>query len=74
MAQLYSPCYDVWEHSEDPGTVLRTRNNVRPVFVSPGHLIDLKGAIDIVLKCTENYRIPEPLRRADHLSKKLKKN
>lgn len=56
------------------GAVLRTRNNVRPVFVSPGHMIDLKGAIDIVLKCTGNYRIPEPLRLADHLSKKLKKN
>lgn len=55
------------------GAVLRTRNNVKPVFVSPGHMIDLKGAIDIVLKCTGKYRIPEPLRRADQLSKKLKK-
>ncbi len=54
------------------GAVLRTRNNVRPVFVSPGHMIDQKGAIDIVLKCTGNYRIPEPLRHADRLSKKLR--
>ncbi len=55
------------------GAVLRTRDNVKPVFVSPGHLIDLKAAIDIVIKCTGKYRIPEPLRRADNLSKKLKK-
>jgi deoxyribonuclease V len=56
------------------GTVLRTRDNVKPLFVSPGHLTDMKGAIDIVLKCTGKYRIPEPLRRADFLSKELKKD
>lgn len=55
------------------GVVLRTRNGVRPVFVSPGHMIDLKQAMDIVLKCTDKYRIPEPLRRADMMSKSLKK-
>ena len=55
------------------GAVLRTRDNVRPVFVSPGHMIDLKGSIEIVLICTARYRIPEPLRRADILSKKIKR-
>jgi deoxyribonuclease V len=54
------------------GAALRTRENVKPVFVSPGHMIDLKGAINIVLKCTAMYRIPEPQRCADRLSKKLK--
>lgn len=54
------------------GAVLRTRDNVKPVFISPGHLIDIKGAIDVVLQCTGKYRIPEPLRRADYLSKKFK--
>jgi deoxyribonuclease V len=54
------------------GAVLRTKSNVKPIFVSPGHMIDLRGAIDIVLKCTGNYRIPEPLRCADRLSKRLK--
>lgn len=56
------------------GAVLRTRDKVKPVFVSPGHMIDLNGAINIVLKCMGNYRIPEPLRQADHFSKKLKRN
>ncbi len=55
------------------GAVLRTRNNVRPVFVSPGHGIDLKGSIKIVLGCTTKYRIPEPLRMADILSKRIKR-
>ena len=52
------------------GAVLRTRAHVRPLFVSPGHRVDLKSSIEIVLGCTGNYRIPEPLRRADLLSKK----
>ncbi len=55
------------------GVVLRTRSGIKPLFVSPGHKIDLAGSIMLVLDCTENYRIPEPLRRADMLSKKLKK-
>jgi len=64
---------DLKYHGRIIGAVLRTRDNVRPVFVSPGHLIDLKGTINIVLKCTDRYRIPEPLRQADYLSKKIKK-
>lgn len=55
------------------GTVLRTRDNIRPLFISPGHRIDLKGSIEIVMRCISKYRIPEPLRRADSLSKMLKK-
>jgi len=56
---------------EQVGAVLRTRDNVRPVFVSPGHLIDLPSSIAILLQCLTRYRIPEPIRMADHLSKKL---
>ncbi len=54
------------------GAVLRTKDGVRPLFVSPGHKIDLDGAIRITLNCTGKYRIPEPLRCADMLSKKSK--
>ena len=55
------------------GAVLRTRENVRPLFVSPGHGIDLKASIGIVLGSTGKYRIPEPLRTADFLSKKIRR-
>jgi deoxyribonuclease V len=55
------------------GAVVRTRDTIRPLFVSPGHLIDLKSSIEIVLGCITKYRIPEPLRRADLLSKELKR-
>ncbi len=56
------------------GAVLRTRTNVRPVFVSPGHLMDIESSVEIVMKCVTDYRIPEPLRMADRLSKKLKRD
>lgn len=55
------------------GAVLRTRDNVKPVFVSPGHRIDLQASINIVLNCTGKYRISEPLRRADIISKRMKR-
>jgi deoxyribonuclease V len=54
------------------GAVLRTRSNVKPVFVSPGHMIDIDSSVEVVMKCVLKYRIPEPLRMADYLSKKLK--
>lgn len=46
------------------GTVLRTRDRVRPVYVSVGHRMDLPTAVDVVLRASPRYRIPEPIRRA----------
>ncbi len=54
------------------GAVVRTRDNVRPLFVSPGHKTDVKSAVRLALSCLGNYRIPEPIRCADMLSKTVK--
>lgn len=54
------------------GIVMRTRTNIKPVFISPGHLIDIDSSLKIVMNCVLNFRMPEPLRRADRLSKQLK--
>src|SRR3990167_7593305 len=52
------------------GAVLRTRKNIKPVFVSPGHKIDLNTSIDLVLQSCCGYRLPEPIRQAHNLVKK----
>jgi len=49
------------------GAVLRTRERVKPVYVSVGHKINLRGAIRLTLQCGAGYRIPEPTRAAHHL-------
>lgn len=54
------------------GSVVRTRDGVAPVFVSPGHRIDIEGSVKFVLRCAPRYRLPEPVRCADMLSKRLK--
>ncbi len=46
------------------GAIVRTRTGVKPVFVSPGHLITLRESIDLVLHAATRYRLPEPLRQA----------
>ena len=54
------------------GCVLRTRDNVKPVFISPGHLVSIKEAKDIIVSCAGKYRLPEPIRCAHSLSIKAK--
>jgi deoxyribonuclease V len=46
------------------GSVLRTRDKTNPLYVSPGHLIDVKHATEFVLACGAGYRLPEPTRWA----------
>jgi len=53
------------------GALLRTKKGVKPLCVSPGHRIDLEGSIRLVLKAIRGFRIPEPLRRAHLLSRRL---
>lgn len=56
------------DEDETIGAVLRTRDNVRPLFVSAGHKIGLDAAIDYTLRCTTRYRLPETTRWADKLA------
>jgi deoxyribonuclease V len=53
------------------GAVVRTRAHVSPVFVSPGHLMDVDSAVKLVLQATGRFRIPEPLRLAHHATTTL---
>ncbi len=62
----------LFDRGEKVGVVLRTRAGVKPLFVSPGHLTDIASSVRIVMACLSRYRIPEPLRRADYISKRMK--
>lgn len=55
---------DLWDHEELIGAVLRTRTNVKPLYISIGHKIELPTALDLVLACCCGYRLPEPTRLA----------
>lgn len=54
------------------GAVLRTRSNVKPLFISPGHKVSLKTSIRIVMHCVTKYRLPETTRWAHKLASNLK--
>ena len=58
---------------EEIGRVVRTRDRVKPLYISPGHHIDLKRAVEIVLQCGRGYRMPEPTRQAHLLSNRLRR-
>jgi deoxyribonuclease V len=58
----------LWHEGEMVGAVLRTRTNVKPVYVSIGHRISLETAIDYVMACTPKYRLPETTRWAHRLA------
>ncbi|MEV6768174.1 endonuclease V [Nocardia sp. NPDC051030] len=58
---------------DEVGRALRTRTDVKPVFVSIGHLIDIETACAQVLSLTPQYRQPETTRLADRLCRQLLK-
>lgn len=55
---------EVYVEGKIRGFVLRTRDRVKPLYVSPGHKINLEEAVKNVLKFCIKYRLPEPIRLA----------
>lgn len=53
--------------SERIGSVLRTKDNVKPLFISPGHRISFESAEKLILELTRGYKLPEPIRLAHNL-------
>ncbi|WP_353134957.1 deoxyribonuclease V [Pseudopedobacter sp.] len=52
------------DKNERIGTVLRSKINCNPLFISPGNLITIEESTEIIKKCIGSYRIPEPTRLA----------
>ncbi|MFP4094660.1 MAG: deoxyribonuclease V [Cyclobacteriaceae bacterium] len=66
-------CTRLFDKDGQIGIALRTRTNVKPVYISPGHLIDFESAEEITRHCLGGYRLPEPTRQAHLLVNRLRK-
>jgi deoxyribonuclease V len=60
------------EGEQTLGMIVRTRAGVKPVYVSPGHRMDMEGSVKMVLSLCRGYRIPEPLRQAHILVNQIR--
>ena len=61
----------ITDRGERIGAIVRTRPNVRPIYVSVGHRVDLAAAVAITLRCVTRYRLPEPTRLAHQQASRL---
>ena len=64
---------EILHRGEVVGMAVRTRKGVSPVYVSPGHLMDLPTAVDWVLRSSPRYREPETTRHAHRLVNALRR-
>jgi deoxyribonuclease V len=53
---------------EQIGVLLRSRENTRPLYISPGHRVSMATAVTIVQRCLTRYRLPETTRAAHNLA------
>lgn len=56
------------------GVAYRSKESVKPIFISPGHLCDRSSAQEIVVRCLRDYRLPEPLRLAHLLANRFRQH
>ncbi len=63
---------DLFQKNELIGKVLRTKKNVKPVFISPGNLITMDESLELIKHCVGKYRIPEPTRLAHKFVNELR--
>jgi len=61
------------DRGEIVGAEIATKLGTKPIYVSVGHRVSLRRAIDVVRSCTRTYRIPEPIRRAHILANEEKR-
>ncbi|HEY9147853.1 MAG TPA: deoxyribonuclease V, partial [Gammaproteobacteria bacterium] len=56
------------DKGETLGCVLRSRSNVKPLYISPGHRVSVESARHWVMACLTRYRLPETTRWAHRLA------
>ena len=55
------------------GSVICTKKETKPLYISPGHLITLEDTMRLVMSCLNGYKIPEPTRQAHILTQRIKR-
>ena len=71
-AGSWTPLVDERAEGQTIGAVVRTRNGVRPIYVSQGHRVSLETAIRMTLQVADGVRIPRPTRAADAFARERK--
>lgn len=60
--------------NQEVGRAVRSRESVKPLYISPGHKIDVETAVKTILDLLRGYRLPEPLRLAHVMANKQRRN
>lgn len=64
----------IYHKNKEVGLAYRSKENVKPIFISPGHKCDIKLANEIIVKNLRGYRMPEPLRLSHLFANKFKRH
>lgn len=68
LSLVRGACVPLRHAGEQVGWMLRSKDRVKPLIVSPGHRVSLATAAELVMACCRGYRLPEPTRLADRLA------
>jgi len=66
-------CQRITLRGDEVGLAIRTKENVKPIFISPGYRCDIRFAQDIVRRSLRGFRLPEPVRLAHLLANKYRR-
>ncbi len=68
-AELVDPKAD----GERIGAAVRTRNGVKPMYISQGNRISLESAVRLTMEVCDGFRMPRPTRDADRFASEIKR-
>jgi len=73
VAPTKGSCQPIVLQGKEVGFAYRSKDNVKPIFISPGHKCTLEQSRDIVVRSLRGFRLPEPLRLAHLFANKFKR-
>jgi deoxyribonuclease V len=73
VGSVKGSCQPIMLRSKEVGVAYRSKENVKPIFISPGHQCTLEQARELVVTNLRGFRLPEPLRLAHLFANKLRR-